>query len=137
MLTRDGRIGLIDARDLAEVYVQTSLIDRMANETFNIQGHSLSFHEFVTELAKITGLELPAKKTPYRVAYMAGATAEFLNRLRGRNSDRGLSRYRIRTLASIRTLDTSKLHSVLEFHPRPWKRTLEDWWKTFQSGDND
>ncbi len=131
LLTRDGRIGLIDARDLAETYVQAVEIKDMFDQTYNIQSFAVSFHEFVQTLCRISGLEPPKRKTPYPLAYIAAIGVEFVNKLRGRNSERGLSRYRIKTLTQDRILDTEKLRTVMEFHPRPWTRSLEDWFSEF------
>ncbi len=131
LLSRDGRIGLIDARDLAEAYVQAVSLEDMFDQTYNIQSFAVSFHEFVDELCRITGLSPPKRKTPYPLAYIAAIGVEFVNRLRGRNSERGFSRYRIRTLTKDRILDTSKLQLVMDFHPRPWTRSLEDWFEEF------
>lgn len=131
LLTRDGKIGLVDARDLAEVYVQAVDYEPMFWETYNIQSFAVFFQEFVSKLCSITGLEVPKRKTPYPLAIVAAMGIEAVNKVRGRNSERGLSRYRIRTLTTDRILDTSKLSQVLEFHPRSWTRSLEDWFAEF------
>ncbi len=127
LVSREGRIGLIDARDLVTAYIEAVRIELQG--IYNIQSHAVYFSEFVRKVSETTGVKMPRMRLPYSLAYATALGVETINKVIGRSPDRGLSRYRLKTLTVDRILDTSKLETVMAFHPRPWEKSVEDWWR--------
>ena len=127
LISRNGKLGYVDARDLTRVMVAAMDNQKMWGKAINVQGQAIGFHEFVYLLSEKLGVDPPRHKIPYPVAYFAALVVELKNGLKGKSSNRGLSRYRVRTLASIRCLDTTLLHSLMDFEPIPIEKSLDDW----------
>jgi len=130
LVGRNGKLGYVDARDLSKVMIEAMDNEKMLNQAINVQGQAVGFHEFIYLLSEKLGVEPPKHKIPYFLAYLAGLFMEIKNGLRGKSSNRGLSRYRVRTLSAVRCLDTSLLHSLMNFNPIPLENSIEDWLET-------
>lgn len=129
LISRDALVGILDARDLAIIMIATTTNPEFEAQVVNVQGHALSFHHLVRQIAVTTQLPKPRKPLPYSLAMLIGALNELVKKIKGKNADKGLSRYRIRSLTTNRYLDTTKLEKLLPFTPIPLQQSLNDWWK--------
>ncbi len=131
LISRDGQLGYIDARDLANVSVLLSESD-IKNEIFNVQGSSIYLSEFVNLLGSLIGENPPyGKKYPFIIVYTLGLILDILAKISGKNNDRGISRYRIKSLSTNRTLNINKIIKYLNFKPKyTIKQSIMDWLNT-------
>ncbi|MHA2089354.1 MAG: NAD-dependent epimerase/dehydratase family protein [Candidatus Kariarchaeaceae archaeon] len=128
-ISRDGRMGFVDARDLAHYMVKASLDTKTNHQAYNIQGETTSYRDFINTFGGILKASEPyGREYPYRVALLIGFFAEVYAKIRRKNSERGISRYRIRSLTSERTMDTSKIIHELDFKPKyTLSQSIADW----------
>lgn len=126
-ISRDGEFGYIDVRDFAKQILNAVEYPKAFGQVFNIQGDRTNYHEFIHKLAEICNYSPPKRTLPFSVIMVIAFLNELLGKLRGKNMDASLSRYRIRTLTSKRTLNTEKLDKVLPFTYRSIESSLKDW----------
>ncbi len=95
------------------------LLDKQMTEydVYNIVSFSMSFRDFFEPFASYFHVErFPQFRLPYRVAWTAGLLVEVGKKIIGKDPTRGLSRYRVKTIAKGREYDCSRL-LALGFSP--------------------
>ena len=129
LITKDGRMGYIDARDLANIMIISSKTDKSSRKIYNAQNAGISQLEFVNMIGRLEGLEPPyGKKYPYSVVITIGTINSIIAKILGKSSERGISRYRIRSLSTIRTVNTTKVIKELGFSPKyDIETSIKDW----------
>ncbi len=128
-VSRNGIFGFIDARDLARCMIQSSLKVKTEMQIYNVQGSVTGHKEFVNLFGKVLQVAKPyGKKYPYLLAMFAGLLAEIFDKIRGKSSVGNLSRYRIRSFSSYRTLNIDKITDDMNFTPNySIKQSVIDW----------
>ncbi|MDH5646961.1 MAG: hypothetical protein OEZ01_13185, partial [Candidatus Heimdallarchaeota archaeon] len=93
------------------------------------KGFNFIFDEFVKLFAKLLKIEPPyGKKYNYSLVMGLAVFLEIYYKLTGNSNERKLSRYRIRTLTSQRTLDDSKFREKYMFTPNiSPEKSIQDW----------
>ena len=109
----NAMFSFVHPKDIAhatEILVENQTSDY---ETYNIVSFMMSFKEFFTPFATHFQIKrFPQFRLPYRMAWTAGLLVEIGKKATGKDPTRGLSRYRVKTIAKGREYDCSKLIDV-------------------------
>lgn len=118
ILGRDGELALVDARDIASCIKMIYNNEKTSKEIYNIQGGTIGYKAFVYLFGDSLGGNKPyGKHYPYFFVYSVGWVLDMIAKLKGRTNERGISRYRIKSLSSKRTMSTKKLETEIGFKP--------------------
>ena len=118
LLSKNGELALVDARDIASCIRVIYNNDKSKHEIYNIQGGTMGYREFVHLFGDRLGGDKPyGKNYPYFFVYTVGWLLDMIAKLKGKTNERGISRYRIKSLSSKRTMNTNKLESDIGFKP--------------------
>ncbi len=128
-LIGDGYLTYIDARDIANITEIVLTDDRSVKQIYNIAGETIKLSEFIDLLGGLLGVEKPyGKRYPYFLIFSIGSILDFIARIRGKNNENSISRYRIKSLTSDRTLNTEKVITQFKFKPvYSIKQSIIDW----------
>lgn len=118
ILSKNGKLAIVDARDIASCIRMLYDNDKSYKEIYNIQGGTMGYKEFVFLLGDSLGGEKPyGKNYPYFFVYAVGWVLDMIAKVKGQTNERAISRYRIKSLASLRTMSTKKLETEIGFKP--------------------
>ncbi len=126
IFTKSGTIGVIDARDLAELLYLLTQHPEINNRIVNVQGNQVNYEDLVQTIVRTCNLPSPKRYNYYFIIFVA-LINEVVSRLLGKNPDRGLSRYRIYTLTSYRSLNTTILDNQIQKLYISIRQSIEDW----------
>ncbi|MHA2250277.1 MAG: NAD-dependent epimerase/dehydratase family protein [Candidatus Kariarchaeaceae archaeon] len=128
-LSREGTIAYIDARDLASCMVQSCVVDKTKRQIYNIQNDKIGYRKFVHLLGDSLKAEKPyGKNYPYYLVLFIGLLNEIFSKIRGKSAERGITRYRIKSLSSNRTMNIDKVKEDLSFNPEySLEKSIMDW----------
>ena len=129
---KDGIISYVDARDLAQALYLAAISDGASGESFNVLSQTISHKELVELMGNLMDANPPyGPHYPYWCAMIIGFFGEIWAKIRGKSSERGISRYRIKTLCREFELDPSKIKSRLGYAPQyTVKQSIIDWIET-------
>ncbi len=109
----NATFSFVHPKDIAQA-IEILINNQTANhDTYNIVSFAMSFKDFFTPFATYFQVKrFPQFHLPYRVAWTAGLLVEIGKKIVGKDPTRGLSRYRVKTIAKGRNYDCSKLTSL-------------------------
>lgn len=112
----DVAITLTDVRDLALLLSQALQVERAAGKRVCVTGHILGYGELVQHLAELyrpAGRKVPTRKLPGFLVRMMGLVDPTIAAL-------------VPLLGRKVNIDTSRLHDLFDYEPRPVRETLRD-----------
>lgn len=121
-----GAFPIVDARDVAEAMVLVALKGRRG-ERYLAAGRPITSADYMTLLAAISGIKMPARKIPRSALYAVAAVSECWARLTHRPVSLSLAAMRLldRRLDQLQ-YDHSKSKKELGLEFRPLESTLRD-----------
>lgn len=129
LIGKKGVITFIDARDIANIIILVLANEKTVREIYNVASKSIPLHEFIELFGDMLEAKKPyGKKYPFWLVYTIALFFDILAKIQGKNNENSLSRYRIMSLTTVRTMNLDKLTTDLAFQPQySLKESIQDW----------
>jgi len=123
-----GEFDFVDVRDVAQGLIFASERGG-AGQTYILSGHHVSLSQLREMVFKTSGIKSLDIYVPFKLAMWIGKLAPAFCRLFHRKPR--FTTYSLETVRSNSVIQNTKAASMLGYHPRPFKDTIEDtvfWW---------
>jgi dihydroflavonol-4-reductase len=120
----EGRINVVDARDVAAAHVRAAEVGDKG-ERYILGGHNLTVSGLLTTMSRLYGVPLPKRPLTHEQA-LSFAQEEEARCLQTHEGRPALSREMVEMIVYGQWVDSQKARDRLGFHPRPLEQTLVD-----------
>jgi dihydroflavonol-4-reductase len=120
----DGRINMVDARDVGRAHVVAAEVGR-PHERYILGGHNITAGELLAEVAAALGATLPASRLSAEEAVALATTEEERCLREGGKGRPALSREIVDMIVHGQWVDSTKAQEELGLEPRPLAETIE------------